>query len=57
MNEVSEMIKEYSRVKLNTGEIGYVIEIYEEGKAYEIELPKFELKTVKSEDIAEVLQE
>lgn len=57
MNEVPEMIKEYSRVKLNTGKIGYVIEIYEEGKAYEIELPKFELRTVKPEEIAEVLQD
>lgn len=51
------MIKEFSKVKLNSGEIGFIVEIYKDGEAFEVELPKFELRTVKPDEIAEVLEE
>ncbi|MBQ1778347.1 MAG: DUF4926 domain-containing protein [Acidaminococcaceae bacterium] len=50
------MIKEYSKVKLKSGEVGYIVEIYNNGEAYEVELPEFELRTVKPDDIAELLE-
>ena len=57
INEVVIVIKEFSKVKLNSGEIGYIVEIYKDGEAFEVELPKFELRTVKPDEIAEVLVE
>ena len=53
-------IKLYDKVKLRSGEIGYIVEIYEHGKAYEIELidKGFEdrLRTINHNDILEVIK-
>ena len=53
------MIELYSKVRLITGEIGYVIEAYKGGEQYEIELSATEhhlnLRTVSRSEIAEVL--
>lgn len=51
------MIKEFSKVKLVSGEVGYIVEVYKEGEAFEVELPGFELRTVKPDEIAEVLED
>lgn len=52
------MIELYSKVKLITGEIGYVIESYKNGE-YEVELEAkdhhLNLKTVRRSEIAEEL--
>ncbi len=44
----------YSKVQLVSGEIGYVVDVYKDGEAFEIELPHFDLRTIKPEDIAKV---
>ena len=53
------MIELYSKVMLKTGEIGYVIESYNDGEHYEIELPvkehQLNLRTVSESDIEKVL--
>lgn len=53
------MIEIYSKVRLKSGEIGYIVEVYESSGEYEIELPvkdhDINLRTVSKADIAEVL--
>ena len=57
ISEAIIVIKEFSKVKLVSGEVGYIVEVYKEGEAFEVELPEFELRTVKPDEIAEVLED
>ena len=55
MNEKYEL---YCKVLLKTGETGIIVESYNDGEAYEIELPPDNeeiLKTVRPEEIEKVL--
>ena len=55
MNEKYEL---YSKVLLKTGETGIIIESYNDGEAYEIELPPDNdefLRTVRPDQIEKVL--
>ena len=53
--KVITMIKEYSKVKLKTGEVGYVVEVSEKFGTYLIELPECVLRSVRADDIASVI--
>ena len=52
-------IKEYDKVLLKTGEIAYIVEVWEQGVAYEADIDKkdgtIETDTVKREDIEKIL--
>lgn len=39
-------LKMFDKVRLKTGETAYVVEIYESGKAYEMDIDKLDGKTV-----------
>lgn len=57
-------IKMYDVVKLKNGKEATIVEIYEQGKAYEADIliddteeyPEYETETIKHEDIAEVVK-
>ena len=53
------MIKLYDRVLLKTGETASIVEIYEQGKAYEADIDKedgdIEPDTIFQEDIVKVI--
>ena len=57
--EVSVEIRLFDKVLLNTGEIAYIVEVYEQGVAYEADIDKSdgstETNTIKHSDIAKVL--
>ena len=52
-------IKEYDKVLLKTGETAYIVEVWEQGVAYEADIDKkdgsIETDTIKHEDIKKVL--
>ena len=52
-------IRLFDKVLLNTGEIAYIVEVYEQGVAYEADIDKSdgstETNTIKHSDIAKVL--
>jgi hypothetical protein len=56
------MIKMYDVVKLKDGREATVVEIYEQGKAYEVDIlvddtgeyPEYETETIKQEEILEI---
>lgn len=58
------MIKMYDIVKLKDGREATVVEIYEQGKAYEVDIlvddtgeyPEYETETIKQEEILEVIK-
>lgn len=57
-------IKMYDSVKLKDGREATIVEIYEQGKAYEADIltdntgeyPEYETETIKYEDIEEVIR-
>ena len=57
-------IKMYDVVKLKDGRKATIVEIYEQGKAYEADIllddtgeyPEYETETIKQEDIAEIVE-
>lgn len=57
--EVSMEIRLFDKVLLNTGEIAYIVEVYEQGVAYEVDIDKSdgstETNTIKHSDIKKVL--
>ena len=57
--EVSVEIRLFDKVLLNTGEIAYIVEVYEQGIAYEADIDKSdgstETNTIKHSDIEKVL--
>ena len=52
-------IKMFDKILLKTGEIAYIVEIYEQGVAYETDIDKsdgsIETDTIKHSDIVRVL--
>ncbi len=52
-------IRLFDKVLLNTGEIAYIVEVYEQGIAYEADIDKSdgstETNTIKHSDIEKVL--
>lgn len=57
------IIKQYDKVKLRNGKEATIVEIYEQGKAYEAdvliddtgEYPEYETDTIRHEDIQEII--
>ncbi len=57
-------IKMYDKIKLKDGREATIVEIYEQGKAYEADIliddsgeyPEYETETIKHEDILEVIK-
>lgn len=57
-------IKMYDKIKLKDDREATIVEIYEQGKAYEADIlidstgeyPEYETETIKHEDIVEVLK-
>ena len=53
-------IEMFDKVLLKTGEIAYIVEIYEQGVAYEADIDKIdgtvETNTIKHTDIEKILQ-
>lgn len=57
-------IKMYDKIKLKNGREATIVEIYEQGKAYEVDIlvdntgeyPEYETETIKLEDILEVVK-
>ena len=55
----------YDKIKLKNGKEATIVEIYEQGKSYEADIlvddtgeyPEYETKTIKQEEIAEVIQD
>ena len=54
------IIKEFDKVLLKTGETAYIVEIYEQGVAYEADVDKAdgntETETISHTDIERILQ-
>ena len=54
-------MKLYQKIKLKTGEYAYIVEIYEDGVAYEADIcgsdGKTRTDTIKQSDIAFVIEE
>lgn len=58
-------IKIYDKIKLKDGREATIVEIYEQGKAYEADIlvddtgecPEYETETIKHEDIEKVLND
>ena len=52
-------IRMFDKVLLNTGEIAYIVEVYEQGVAYEADIDKsdgsIETDTIKHSDIEKLL--
>ena len=57
------IIKMYDKVKLKNGQQATIVEIYEQGKAYEADIliddkgeyPEYETETIKHEDIEKII--
>lgn len=53
------MLKEYTKIRLKTGEIGHIVEVYHKSGTYLVEFPpknhSLDLRDIHPEDIAEVL--
>ena len=57
-------IKMYDKVKLKDGREATIVEIYEQGKAYEADIlvddkgdyPEYETETIKHEEIEEIIK-
>lgn len=55
-------VKMFDKVRTKSGETGYIVEIYNDGEAYEIDLEPYDksrdfpTKTIKKEDVIEVVQ-
>lgn len=57
------IIKQYDTVKLKNGKEATIVEIYEQGKAYEADIlidntgeyPEYETETIKHEDIEAII--
>lgn len=58
------IIKMYDKVKLKNGKKATIVEIYEQGKAYEADIliddtgeyPEYETDTIKHEDIEKIIK-
>lgn len=58
------IIKMYDKVKLKDKREATIVEIYEQGKAYEVDIlvddtgeyPEYETETIKYEDILEIIK-
>lgn len=56
-------IKQYDKVKLKNGKEATIVEVYEQGKAYEADIlvddsgeyPEYETDTIKHEDIETII--
>lgn len=55
-------VKMFDKVRTKSGETGYIVEIYNDGEAYEIDLEPYDksrdfpTKTIKKEDIIDVIE-
>lgn len=55
-------VKMFDKIRTKSGKIGYIVEIYNDGEAYEIDLEPYDknrdfpTETIKKEDVIEVVQ-
>lgn len=49
------MIDLYTKVKIKTGEVGYIIEASEKFQTYMVEFPNFDIRDIAPSDIVEIL--
>ena len=49
------MLKPYTKVKITTGEVGYIVEVSEKFQTYMVEFPGFDIRDIVPDDIVEVL--
>lgn len=49
------MLKPYTKIKIATGEIGYIVEVSEKFQTYMVEFPGFDIRDIAPDDIVEVL--
>lgn len=49
------MLEMFAKIKIKTGEIGYIVDVSETHQTYLVEFPKFDIREIVPDDIIEVL--
>ena len=49
------MLKQYSKVRIKNGEVGYIVEVSEKFKTYMVEFPDFDIRDITPDEIIEVI--
>ena len=49
------MLEPYTKVKISTGEVGYIVEVSEKYQTYMVEFPNFDIRDITPDDIIEII--
>lgn len=49
------MLEPYTKVKISTCEVGYIVEVSEKYQTYMVEFPNFDIRDITPDDIIEII--